>query len=289
MENYREVIRKNIEENAYVSGKDEQIVSTNGNINNSGWLFDFRRIIFEPQMMKAISAVFWEEFANKEPIQVGGLETAAIPMVSAIALEQPPTLSKPTKVFFIRKSRKKDGLMRMIEGSPDDKKVPVILVDDILNSGKSFIRQVEVLEELGYTVSSVWCVLRFRDVEHYQYFHNKNIAIHSLFELNDFTKTLGVTNVTKQKKDRVAMPFTIKWKFASHDPNYFYVVPKSDPIIDEEKIFFGSDSRIFWSLNQKDGSVAWSYKVGRRAKGKSIFSSPALLALAVARSPGQIF
>lgn len=68
--------------------------------------------------------------------------------------------------------------MRMIEGVLMPGR-PVVLVDDIMNSGSSFIRQVEVLHELGYKVAEVWCILRFRDEAFYTYFTERNIAVRS--------------------------------------------------------------------------------------------------------------
>jgi len=72
------------------------------------------------------------------------------------------------------------------------------------------------------------------------------------------------------------MPFSAQWKFAGKDPNFSYVVAKSDPVIDDVRVYFGTDNSYFVALNQEDGSTAWMYKVGFHTKGKSIFSSPAL-------------
>lgn len=274
MSDYIGRIRNEIEQYVYVSATKEDFTHT-GVPKKSGWLMDFRRVIFKKHVLEAVADAFWETFKDKAPIQICGLETAALPIVSAVALRQPSSFTEPMTAFFMRKSRKKDGLMRMIEGTPADTSVPVVLVDDILNSGKTFIRQVEVLEELGYTVTAIWGILRFRDESFYSYFQEKNIAVHSLFELDDFSESLGVSNLNYQPPPPPAMPFSIEWKFASKKPNYFYVVPKSNPVIDDERVYVGSDSGFFWAINQKDGTTAWSYKVGFHAKGKSIFSSPA--------------
>jgi outer membrane protein assembly factor BamB/adenine/guanine phosphoribosyltransferase-like PRPP-binding protein len=273
----REFIKARIESDIFVDGKKEAIVARQQSApKNSAWLFDFRKVIFRKDVLEAIARTFWEHFNDGTPIQIGGLETAAIPLVTAISLSQPQSFEKPMSAFFVRKSRKKNGRMRMIEGTLASRDVPVVLVDDILNSGKTFIRQVEVLEELGHTVAAIWSILRFRDEAFYSYFREKDIPIHSLFELNDFSDSLGVSNLHYQPPLPPEMPFTIEWKFASKKPNYFYVVPKSSPTIDDERVYVGSDSGYFWAINQKDGSTAWSYKVGFHAKGKSIFSSPAI-------------
>ena len=69
--------------------------------------------------------------------------------------------------------------------------VPIILVDDLMNAGNSFWRQIEVLENLGHKVDTVWSILRFRDIDYYTRFHNRNINIVSIFDLDDFTEVLG--------------------------------------------------------------------------------------------------
>ncbi|MBL4644658.1 MAG: PQQ-binding-like beta-propeller repeat protein [Candidatus Pacebacteria bacterium] len=273
----KKIIRDAIEKNVYVSHADAPILNrSTGTKRDSGWLFDFRRVIFRNDVLEATAQLFWKEFQEDVPIQVGGLETAALPIVTAISLAQPNSFRESMRAFFIRKSRKKDGLMRMIEGNLATKDVPVVLVDDILNSGKSFVRQIEVLEELGYTVKAIWIILRFRDKSFYNYFKEKNIELHSLFTLDDFKDSLGTENLKPREKKKPNMPFSAKWKFTGKNPNFSYVIAKSDPLIDDFKVYFGTDGGYFMALNQADGSTAWSYKVGFHVKGKSIFSSPAL-------------
>jgi len=267
-------LKEALETTAFIPAEKEKIVRRGGRENSSGWLFDIRRIILQPQVLEDISALFWEKFADKRSVQVGGIEVAAIPLITTLVVsgaKNHPYVSG----FFIRKSRKKDGLTRMIEGEIRNN-ADIILVDDIINSAKSMMRQVEVLEGLGHRVTAIWTLLRFRDPEYYTYFKEKGISIHSAFELNDFTQTLGTENLVTRTTPAQHDPFSILWKFQADNPSYQYVISKSEPIIDDERIYFGSDSGTFWALNQKDGSVAWTRGTGRHPKGKGIFSSPAL-------------
>jgi outer membrane protein assembly factor BamB/adenine/guanine phosphoribosyltransferase-like PRPP-binding protein len=271
-----ELLREIIEKEVYISARDEDIVfRPTGGMRDNGWLFDFRRILMNPESLTLIGEIFWERYEDEYPFQLGSIEVAGIPLVVGIATRMHESGAKDISSFFIRKSRKKDGLMRMIEGGVVEKR-PIILVDDIINSGKSFIRQVEVLEELGHKVDTVWSILRFRDLDQYKYFHDKGIKVESLFCLDDLTNFTGVKNLEKFKPKKTKIPYKIIWKFASENPNYFYVVTKSDPTLDEENVYFGSDSGVFWALNQKDGSVKWKKKVGFHPPGKGIFSSPIL-------------
>jgi orotate phosphoribosyltransferase len=265
-----------IETEVFIPGSREAILDRKTRMpSESGWIFDFRRVLLRAETLDNLGEIFWDKFKDKYPFQICGLEVAAIPLVTGLVLKVYEKGKNDASGFFVRKSRKKDGLMRMVEGKIDQDK-RIILVDDIINSGKSFIRQVEVLEELGFNVDTVWSVLRFRDEDYYTYFKDKGIKVISLFSLDDFKETLGLKNKVSREFNVLSMPFKAHWKFQSENPNYFYVVAKSDPILDDERVYMGSDSGVFWALNQRDGSIAWSYKVGFHAKGKSIFSSPAI-------------
>lgn len=267
-------IKNIIKDKVYVSNKDEQIGLHS---NEDAWIFDFRRILMQAEILEDIAELFWQKFKDKYPFQICSLEVAGIPLSMGLMMHlYYKENKKDAESFFIRKSRKKNGLTKMIEGTinPDKK---IILVDDIMNSGKTFIRQIEVLEELGYKIDTVFVILRFRNEGFYQYFHDRNIKVVSLFELDDFNGLIGKD--LKNLKSTIPnnhMPFEAIWKFTSPSPNFYYVVQKSNPIIDEENIYFGSDSGYFWSIKQKDGSVNWKFKVGFHPKGKSIFSTPVL-------------
>lgn len=266
-----QALKQIIEEEVFVTSDKELIVNRSG--EEPQWLFDFRRVLLRGDTLNLIAETFWERCKDKVPFQVGGVEVAAIPLITALVLK---AKEKGIAIngFFVRKSRKKTGLLKMIEGGLSDEKI--ILVDDLINSGNSLIRQVEIFEELGKKVVAVFTILRFRDAEYYQYFRKKNIEVRSLFSLDDFSVSLGIKNLMHYKKEPVPMPFRAEWKFQSEKPNYFYVVPKSAPTADDKKIYFGSDNGNFWAINQVDGSVVWKYKVGFHAKGKYIFSSPAI-------------
>ncbi len=271
LENKIKILKEVTEKEVFITKDKERIISKRG--TDSKWLFDFRRVFLNGEMLDNLGEVFWDKFKTEYPFQIGGIEVAAIPVIVALVLKLKEK-EMPTNGFFVRKSRKKDGLLRMIEGEINNEKI--ILVDDIINSGKSFIRQVEVIESLGKKVDTVFVILRFRNIEYYKYFHEKGIKVVSLFTLDDFKDSLNVSNLADNKELPVEMPFEPDWCFKSENPNYYYVVPKSAPAIDDERIYFGSDSGIFWAINQSDGTVAWKHKVGFHAKGKYIFSSPAI-------------
>jgi len=230
------------------------------------WIYDFRNIVLTAKYSNLIADIFWETYKDKYPFQVGGLEVASIPIISAIVTKSLQH-GKPTNGFFIRKSRKKHGLYKMIEGVVTDE--PIILVDDLINSGKSFLRQLAVLDELDKKITDVFVLLQFRESGFYNFFPDKNIALTSVFTLPDLGKPFLET-----KDSAYINPYTVEWYFQSKNFSPEYVVNKSTPVVDDERVYFGSDSGFFWAINQSDGTIAWKKKVGWHPKGKSIFSTP---------------
>lgn len=267
-------IKAALEDAAFVRGEKEQIVSRRGRVKTTGWLFDLRRILMRASIMEDLSALFWEQFAH-DGVQIGCLESAGIPLMATLVATAKDHGVANASGFFVRKSRKKDGLLRMIEGEIRDN-VPIVLVDDLINSGKSLMRQVEVVEGLGKKVTAVWTLVRFRDERYYEYFRERGIAMYSLFTLDDFKDTLGTENIPEKPERPLRAEYEIHWRFASNNPSYFHVVPKSDPALDERHVYAGSDAGAFRALNKEDGTIAWQYQVGFHPKGKGIFSSPAL-------------
>lgn len=272
------LIRLYIEKKVFVTKEQKKIQPTNTEREEvSSWLFDFREICLTPDFLEAFTKIFLEKYKDRK-IQVCGLEVAAIPLVSAIVLAS-KYKSQPINGFFVRKSRKKTGLMQMVEGNIQDG-VDIVLIDDLINSGSSLHRLLEIMDGLNHKVTDVFTILRFRDLEFYTLFRERSIKMHSLFSLNDFTNSLGVVNLQKQiKLEPVLKPLPkveTLWYFAGKNPNYSYVVPKSTPAVDQEKVYFGTDDGTFYALDKKTGEVVWTYKVLFGVKHKYIFSAPAV-------------
>jgi outer membrane protein assembly factor BamB/orotate phosphoribosyltransferase len=266
----RDFLREAIRKHVFVTKDTHTIVhSVDGDGQDSNWLFDFRAILLEARHLDAVATLFWEIYKDHPRFQVGGIETASIPMIAAIVMKSVER-GTPVNGFFIRKSRKKSGLLNMVEGRVTDQ--PIILVDDLINSGYSFTRQLAVTDELGHKVTDLFAILRFRDEDYYQFAKEKGIRITTIFSLPDF----GIPHLIDKKTAAPHVPFRVVWRFRSDNPGLFYVVPKSAPVLDEGRVYFGSDNGFFWALNQEDGSIAWKYRVGFHPKRKAIFSTPAI-------------
>lgn len=267
-------LEKAICENCFIT-HEIQAISENSTIKMR-WLFDLRAVILRSDILNAYSEFFWNRYKDEDLFQICGLELAAVPLVAAVIMkfhEKGRTLNG----FIIRKSRKKSGLLKMTEGEIVD--LPIIILDDLLNTGSSIIRQIEIIEELHKEVKEVFTILRFRDIDYYKSFKDKGIPHFSIFELNDFKDSLNVVNLLPHKIEKqVESPFEKSpiWYSKGETPNYFYVNPKSGPVVSKQVVFFGTDEGILQAKNIFTGKELWKYKIPFGSVGKFIFSTPVI-------------
>ena len=262
MEDKVQQLKKIIQKHAIVTSSTQKIVSSPGEF--SQWVFDFRNIFFDSYNLNLITDILWSVLEHEYPFQVAGQELAAVPLVSALIVKS-QLMGKPVSGFIIRKSRKKTGLQRIIEGKITDQKI--ILIDDLINSGTTIRRQAGVIENLGKKIDLVVTIVNFRNGQNVEKLRSRGIRLKSLFSLEDF-------GMKMESKKELISPYKIVWELKSPGPSYSHVVAKSTPAIDDDKLYFGSDSGYFWALNQSDGSVAWKFKVGHTVQEKSTFFFP---------------
>jgi outer membrane protein assembly factor BamB/orotate phosphoribosyltransferase len=260
----RKAVSSAIRERAVLRAENQRLTSPTGTTNN--WLIDTRKLFMDPKLLDAAAELFWQECGGRMPFQVGGMEAAAIPLVSAILLK---SLSRgmPVTGFIVRKERKTYGAGNLIEGTLTD--APIVMIDDVLNSGASLEKARVVLAQENRDVAFAYVLIDYGSPESRIWRQRHAIPVLSSFTLSEF----GLS-IEEQGRRPVAV-FRNKWRFASPDPNFFHRVPKSFPATDGKRVYFGSDSGVFWCLDARDGSVLWSFKVNAPGH-KNIWSSPAL-------------
>lgn len=258
----REYVLKRREDGVHIISKEAEGAT-------SEWLFDFRALMLQPKWLNRYAEIFWERYESQYPFQAAGMETAGIALVAAIVMKGVER-GTPVNGFFIRKSRKRQGLMKMIEGTVTND--PIILVDDLINSGQTINKQIEIISSIGKITSDVFILLRYRDHGAYQFINEKKIILSSLFTLEDFDIPLLVSAAPEIPKES----FETLWRFGVPNPSFQLIVQKSAPVIDETRLFYGSDAGIFRALSQDTGEVLWEFEVGKHPEGKGILSSPAL-------------
>lgn len=244
---------------------------------NIKWVMDFKGVTLNNRFLD----LFCDEFGKmvldnyKGPVQVAGMESGALPLLAALSVRFP---GKINNAFYFRKSRKKHDLAKQIEGFCAEN-LPIIIVDDILNSGSTTLKQIKILSDMGRIPAKVFTIVRFRDEQYYSEVFGSELDVESIFELNDFTKDLNIKNIEVEiKKDYQSLfnQYEVDWKLTLSKANHYDVLPKSAPVADAERIYLGTDEGIFFAIDKETGKKIWEFKAHQSLTRKGIYSSPAM-------------
>ena len=135
--------------------EDEHITDPRGQA--IGWLLDTRIAMLDGPTFKEVGSVIAERLLARGVTQVAGYGFGAYSMVCSV-------LAAPGEIAFrggfVREQRKPHGRRRLVEG-PLDRSEPVVLLDDILNSGRSAARALSLLRSDGFEVVGLMTLFNF--------------------------------------------------------------------------------------------------------------------------------
>ncbi len=163
---------------ALVRSSDETITDPRG--NKIGWLLDTRIPMLDSACFQRVGRALSERLAEKQVYQVLGFGFGSYAIVSSILSGCEPGI---VKGGFIREHRKSHGRRRIVEG-PVDRSKPVVLIDDILNSGRSALKAVDLAESDGYSVVGIMTLFNFTWSGGKEKIEQRNIWVDSLLDLN---------------------------------------------------------------------------------------------------------
>lgn len=145
-----------------------------------GWLLDTRMPMLSGDMFNEVGTVLAERLRSKDVYQVAGYGFGAFSMVcSVLSIQNTPRF----RGGFIREARKPHGRRRLVEG-PVEKTQPLVLLDDILNSGRSAMRAVTLLRNDGYHVVGLMTLFNFTWSAGRARLESEGLWVDSLLDLN---------------------------------------------------------------------------------------------------------
>lgn len=150
-EEIRDTLRLLLETQAVVYRK---ISLSSGRVGN--YYIDCRRVTTIPHAMVWIGWLVLDSISDLVEISaIGGPTLGADPISAAVAIMSTHT-PFPIPMFMIRKEKKAYGLENLIEGSfPTNPGARVVVVDDVISSGESLHRAIQVVEGRGVRVTRV--------------------------------------------------------------------------------------------------------------------------------------
>ena len=146
-----------------------------------GWLLDTRIPMLEGEIFDEIGDVLAERLHARGVYQVAGFGYGSFPIVCSVLSAEAD--GQRFRGGFIRERRKAYGRRRLVEG-PVDRSAPVVLVDDILNSGRSASRAIALLRSDGFEVPGVMTLFNFTWSGGKSRLEGEGLWVECLLELN---------------------------------------------------------------------------------------------------------
>ena len=157
---------------------------------STSFYFDSKPVTLDPEGARLVGNAFIDIIKERAPgaTAVGGLTLGADPIISSIVLLSGET-PQPLKGLIVRKKPKSHGTKRWVEG-PISGVTDVVVVDDVVTSGKSIGLAVDRLSESGMrVVLAIALIDRLAGFE--EAMARMDVPSASIFTKDDFALTTG--------------------------------------------------------------------------------------------------
>ncbi len=162
--------------------KRGRIVLSSGKV--SDYYLDGRLITLSSQGAYLAASIILNFVKDKKIAAIGGPTLGADPIVGAV-IALASKKGRRLSGFIVRKSAKKHGMQRLIEGPSLPKGSRVVLVDDVATTGGSLIEAKMVLDKQGVKVDCA-IVIVDREEGAKENLARAGCCLISLFKKSDF-------------------------------------------------------------------------------------------------------
>ncbi len=147
----RERLIRLIYERAFKYSEEPIFKLVSGRMSN--YYFNCKMVTLNPEGMYLIGNIIFDMIKDMKVKGIGGLTLGADPIADAVAYTS-YLKKKPIEAFVVRKSAKSHGTMQWIEGDvkAGDR---VVIVDDVITTGKSTIEAITRAREAGLQIVKV--------------------------------------------------------------------------------------------------------------------------------------
>ena len=171
-------IGRRLYERALVRREDELITDPRG--QPIGWLLDTRMPTLDGELFTEVGTVLADRLRERHAHQIVGYGFGAHPLVcSVLSVDD----GDGFKGGLVREERKEHGRRRLVEG-PIDADEPVVMVDDIINSGRSASEALTLLRGAGFTVEGLLTLFNFTWSSGQSRVEAEGLWVDSLLDLN---------------------------------------------------------------------------------------------------------
>lgn len=163
----------------------------------SSYYIDAKKVTMNPEGAWLTAKIFFDMLKHERFDAIGGLTIGADPIVTAIAVYS-YLKRKPIPVFIVRKEPKKHGMQRYIEGVSLKAHSRIIIIDDVMTSGQSALKAINVVKEKKCKIVKVMALVdRLEGAR--ENLARDNYELVSIFTKNDLINGRSKTRKIKRK------------------------------------------------------------------------------------------
>jgi orotate phosphoribosyltransferase len=127
----------------------------------SDFYFDLRPTTLHPAGATCVGELIADALEGMPVEFVGGLESGAIPIATAVAIAS-NRRGGNIQAFFVRKKAKDHGAKKMVEGLPKGQTLKgrnVVIVEDVMTTGGSSVQAINAVREEGANILLVLTIV----------------------------------------------------------------------------------------------------------------------------------
>ncbi len=151
----------------------------------SSFYIDCKKVSLDPEGAFLIGQQIFDRIKQLPVEGVGGMTLGADPIATAVSLVS-FLKNKPIPAFIVRKEPKGHGSEQQVEGDlkPQGK---LVVVEDVVTTGGSTVRTLEVLKKAGYTILKVISLIDRKEGGG-ERITREGAGFESLFTIDDFIR-----------------------------------------------------------------------------------------------------
>lgn len=236
------------------------------------WRIDNRNLFLNAEypILSEIGKMLWDKIKDLNPDIIFGIGTGGMPLLNLIKYTAYTEDSKNLKILFVRDSRKKHGLRKLVEGVTPDKVQGqrAVFIDDLFNTGSTYEKAKKALieEDFDLNIVGAGVLLDFWEMTGSRRYNAKGFPVRYVYRRHDF-------GLTRDERFLPTILDKLKWrKHIFHDgPN---IMPfKGAPAIYKDYLLVGNDDNTFYCFNKNTGDIIWTDE-SRNPQPKGICAIP---------------
>lgn len=148
----------------------------------SSYYINGKQVTLHPQGALATGRLLLSKLPS-DTQAVAGLTLGADPIVSAVSVVS-ALENRPIPALIVRKETKGHGTMAYIEGPTLPAGAKVVVLEDVVTTGKSAMKAVERLRDAGYIVDSVISLVD-REQGGSEFYQSVGLKFEAVFSISD--------------------------------------------------------------------------------------------------------